>query len=86
MADKLRRTLQAKVLKVSGDKSLSVQVERKVQHPIYKKVVRVHKKYVVHAENPADYQEGDLVVIGEIKPVSKRKSWEVINTVESEKK
>jgi small subunit ribosomal protein S17 len=78
---KLRRTLQAKVVKVSNSNTVSVSVENKQTHPLYKKVLTSHKKYLVHAENVEGLIEGDIVMIGEISPKSRRKAWEIISKV-----
>ena len=72
-----KRILSGKVVKKSGDKTVSVLVTRQTTHPIYKKIIRVSKKYLAHdAENTIAV--GENVKIQETKPVSKNKSWEVI--------
>ena len=72
-----RRILSGKVVKKSGDKTISVLVTRQTTHPIYKKLIRVSKKYLAHdSENKIIV--GDSVRIQETKPISKNKSWEVI--------
>ena len=72
-----KRILSGKVVKKSGDKTVSVLVTRQTTHPIYKKIIRVSKKYLAHdAENTIAV--GENVKIQEIKPLSKNKSWEVI--------
>ena len=72
-----RRTLTGKVVKRSGDKTVSVLVTRQTTHPIYKKIMRVSKKYLAHdADNTISI--GDHVKIQETRPLSKSKSWEVI--------
>ena len=63
------------------EKTVVVEVERRVTHPLYKKIVRRSKKYVAHDESNA-LKIGDLVRIRECRPISKRTCWEV--TVESE--
>jgi len=63
------------------DKSVVVNVERRTQHPLYKKFIRRSKKYVAHDENNA-CKEGDVVQIQECRPISKRKNWEVLATPE----
>jgi small subunit ribosomal protein S17 len=59
------------------DKSIVVNVERRTQHPLYKKFIRRSKKYVAHDENNT-CKEGDVVQIQECRPISKRKTWEVV--------
>ncbi|AFS49208.1 SSU ribosomal protein S17P [alpha proteobacterium HIMB59] len=72
-----KRILSGKVVKKSGDKTVSVLVTRQTTHPIYKKIIRVSKKYLAHdAENTIAI--GENVKIQETKPLSKNKSWEVI--------
>ena len=72
-----KRILSGKVVKKSGDKTVSVLVTRQTTHPIYKKIIRVSKKYLAHdAENTIVV--GENVKIQETKPLSKNKSWEVI--------
>jgi small subunit ribosomal protein S17 len=72
-----KRILSGKVVKKSGDKTVSVLVTRQTTHPIYKKIIRVSKKYLAHdAENTISV--GENVKIQETKPLSKNKSWEII--------
>jgi small subunit ribosomal protein S17 len=72
-----KRILSGKVVKKSGDKTVSVLVTRQTTHPIYKKIIRVSKKYLAHdADNSIAI--GENVKIQETKPLSKNKSWEVI--------
>ena len=72
-----KRILSGKVVKKSGDKTVSVLVTRQTTHPIYKKIIRVSKKYLAHdAENTIAV--GEKVKIQETKPLSKNKSWEII--------
>ena len=72
-----KRILSGKVVKKSGDKTVSVLVTRQTTHPIYKKIIRVSKKYLVHdADNTIAV--GENVKIQETKPISKTKSWEII--------
>ena len=72
-----KRILSGKVVKKSGDKTVSVLVTRQTTHPIYKKIIRVSKKYLAHdADNTIVV--GENVKIQETKPLSKNKSWEII--------
>ena len=59
------------------DKTVVVQVERRVMHPIYKKYIKRSKKYAAHDEANA-HKIGDVVQIQECRPISKRKTWEVV--------
>ena len=72
-----KRILSGKVVKKSGNKTVSVLVTRQTTHPIYKKIIRVSKKYLAHdADNTIAV--GENVKIQETKPLSKTKSWEII--------
>ena len=72
-----KRILSGKVVKKSGDKTVSVIVTRQTTHPIYKKIIRVSKKYLAHdADN--NIAVGQNVKIQETKPLSKNKSWKII--------
>ncbi len=65
-----------------GDKTVVVQVERKVKHPLYGKIIRRSKKYHAHDEGNA-YHEGETVRIEETAPISKLKTWKVIERVDT---
>ena len=74
-------TLMGKVVSDKMDKTVSVLVERRVKHPLYGKIVRRSKKYLVHDEtNQA--KMGDIVEIQEGRPISKNKSWVLSKVVE----
>ncbi len=72
-----RRVLQGTVVSDKGDKTVTVLVERRVMHPIYKKYIRTSKKYAAHDEKNA-CKVGDVVSIIECRPISKRKRWTVV--------
>ena len=72
-----KRVLRGPVVSAGGDKTIIVRVERRVMHPLYKKFIRRSKKYAAHDENNR-YAPGDKVSIRETRPISKRKTWEVI--------
>ena len=76
-----QRTLTAKVISSKMDKSVSVSIERKVKHPLYGKYLRRSTKIMVHDEDNA-CNEGDVVSIAECKPLSKNKSWRLVEIVE----
>ena len=76
-----RRVLQGVVVSDKCDKTVSVRVEKRVMHPIYKKYVKLHKKYAAHDESNT-YKVGDFVKIIESKPISKTKKWLVDSKVE----
>ena len=72
-----RRILQGVVVSDSGDKSVVVRVDRRVQHPLYKKYIQRSKKYMAH-DLDNHCQVGDKVRIQECRPLSARKRWEVL--------
>jgi len=76
----VRRTVTGKVVSNKMDKTVTVLIERKVKHPVYAKYIRRSTKLHVHdAENAC--QEGDTVTIEECRPLSKSKSWRLVEVV-----
>ncbi|MFN8723769.1 MAG: 30S ribosomal protein S17 [Rhodospirillales bacterium] len=73
-----RRVLQGTVVSDKMDKTVTVLVERRVMHPVYKKYIKQSKKYAAHDENN-QFKSGDVVEIEECRPLSKRKRWMVIS-------
>ena len=73
-----KRILRGVVVSDKMDKTVTVQVERRFKHPLYKKFIKRTKKYAAHDENNA-CKVGDQVQIRETRPISKRKTWEVIS-------
>ncbi|MDH3228231.1 MAG: 30S ribosomal protein S17 [Alphaproteobacteria bacterium] len=80
-----RRVLQGTVVSDAADKSVVVNVQRRVSHPVYKKFITRSKKYMAHDEANAA-KKGDVVQIRECRPLSKRKSWEIVGPTEAEAK
>ncbi len=72
-----KRVLEGVVVSDKMDKTIVVKVERRVQHPIYKKTIRRSKNYHAHDENN-QFKPGDTVWIEESKPISKLKRWTVV--------
>ena len=72
-----KKLLKGIVVSDNPNKTITVLVERKYQHPILKKVIKTKKKYSVHDENNK-YKAGDKVSIIECKPFSKTKKFEVM--------
>ncbi len=72
-----RRVLTGRVTSDKMDKTITVLVDRRVMHPLYKKFIRRSKKYAAHDEANA-CKTGDMVRIVECPPISKRKTWTVI--------
>ena len=75
-----KRVLTGLVVSDKGDKTVVVNVERKVKHPLYGKIIRRSKKYHAHDEQN-EYTLGDVVRIEETKPISKTKTWQVKDRV-----
>ena len=73
-----KRILIGTVTSDKTDKTVTVLVERKVKHPLYGKIIRRSKKYHAHDE-ANEYRTGDVVRIEETRPISKTKSWAVLD-------
>ncbi len=80
----LRKTRIGIVIKNQMDKSITVSIERKVAHPIYKKYFKKTTSLMVHDERN-ECGVGDVVKIMETRPVSKNKKWRVVEVVEKAK-
>ena len=72
-----RRTFSGVVVSDKADKTILVRVERRVNHALYKKIIRRSKKYQAH-DGDNKYKIGDRVQIRECAPISKTKTFEVI--------
>jgi small subunit ribosomal protein S17 len=73
-----RRTVQGVVVSDKGDKTIVVRVERRVMHPVYKKIIRRSKRLHAHDEGNAA-KVGDVVRVRECRPISKLKTWELVS-------
>ena len=74
-----KRILTGTVVSDANDKTIVVRVERKVKHPLYGKIIRRSKKY--HAHDEANkFKTGEVVSIEETKPISKNKTWIVLDS------
>ena len=62
------------------DKTIVVKVERRTAHPLYRKIVKVSKKFAAHAENN-EAKKGDTVRRGETRPLSRNKRWRLLEIV-----
>lgn len=76
-----KRILQGVAVKDARDKTVTVRVERRVMHPVYKKFIMRSKKYAAHDENNV-FKAGEVVRIEESRPISKRKRWIVLARTE----
>ena len=75
------RQVVGRVISDKMDKSVTVSVERLIRHPVYGKYIRRTTKVLAHDEDNS-CKEGDKVAIKECRPMSKRKSWQVIEVIE----
>jgi small subunit ribosomal protein S17 len=73
-----KRVLTGTVVSDKGDKTIVVRVERRVKHPLYGKIIKLSKKY--HAHDAAnEFHVGEIVRIEECAPISKLKTWTVVD-------
>jgi small subunit ribosomal protein S17 len=79
-----KRILQGEVVSDKNDKTIVVKVERRLRHPVFKKTVRVSKKYHAHDEKN-EAKIGEIVRIQETKPQSKLKRWTLVEKVDASK-
>jgi small subunit ribosomal protein S17 len=75
------RTLTGRVVSNRMQKTIAVEIERLVRHPTYGKYIRRTTKLLAHDENGAS-REGDLVIITPCRPLSRRKSWRLLEVVQ----
>jgi len=78
---KLVRTLTGRVVSDKMNKSAVVMVERKIRHPLYGKYIRRSTKLHIHDENN-ECRQGDTVTIKQCRPISKTKSWQLLEVVD----
>ena len=82
--NKEQKTKSGVVTSDKMDQTVTVLIERKIKHPLYGKYVKKSTK--IHAHDPENKcKEGDFVRIAECRPISKTKSWKVVEIVESAK-
>jgi small subunit ribosomal protein S17 len=75
-----KRVLTGTVVSDKADKTVVVRVERRVKHPLYGKIIKLSKKYHAHDEANA-FKAGEQVRIQECAPLSKLKTWEVLDRI-----
>ncbi len=78
----VRRVMRGKVISNKGDKSITVLVERKVKHALYKKFIKRSTKLHAHDENNT-CGIGDTVTIEACRPLSKTKTWRLVEVIET---
>ena len=72
-----KRTMQGTVVSDKAHKTVTVRVERRIMHPVYKKFITKSKKFAAH-DSENRFKEGDFVRIRECAPISKSKAYEVV--------
>lgn len=77
---KVQRTVEGRVVSSKMQKTITVLLERQVQHPLYGKFVRRSTKVHAHDEK-GECKEGDTVRIAECRPLSKTKNWRVVEII-----
>ena len=77
-----KRVLTGIIVSDKTDKTVVVNVERRVKHPLYGKIIKRSKKYHAHDEGN-EFKLGETVRIEETKPISKLKTWKVIDRVDT---
>ena len=72
-----KKILKGTVVSAKNNKTIVVEVTRKFKHPFYEKIIKRSKKYHAHDEKNK-FKEGEEVLIIETKPISKKKTWQVL--------
>ena len=75
-----KRVLTGTVVSDKGDKTVVVRVERRVKHPLYGKIIKLSKKYHAH-DSANEFHVGEIVRIEECAPISKLKTWAVVDRI-----
>jgi small subunit ribosomal protein S17 len=75
-----KRVLTGTVVSDKADKTVVVRVERRVKHPLYGKIIKLSKKYHAH-DSANEFHSGEIVRIEECAPISKLKTWTVIDRI-----
>jgi len=76
-----KRVLTGTIVSDKTDKTVVVKVERRVRHPLYSKIIRLSKKYHAHDEGN-EFKLGETVRIEETRPISKLKTWKVVERID----
>jgi len=77
-----KRVLTGRIVSDKTDKTVVVLVERRVKHPLYGKIIKRSKKYHAHDE-ANEFKQGETVRIEETAPISKLKTWKVVDRVDT---
>ena len=83
--DRRRQSLVGQVVSTKMDKTVNVRVVREIPHPTYHKRVKRYKNYLAHVASIAPKQ-GDIVKISSVRPISKRKCWQVSQIIRESSK
>jgi small subunit ribosomal protein S17 len=75
-----RKVREGKVVSTKMDKTIAVQISRRISHPLYKKIITQYNKFIAHDEGN-EAHEGDIVRIMETRPLSKTKRWRLVEVV-----
>jgi small subunit ribosomal protein S17 len=75
-----RKVREGKVVSTKMDKTIVVQISRRISHPLYKKIITQYNKFIAHDEGN-EAHEGDIVRIMETRPLSKTKRWRLVEVV-----
>tara|TARA_B100001559_G_C16358410_1_gene556159 strand:- start:483 stop:749 length:267 start_codon:yes stop_codon:yes gene_type:complete len=78
--ERKRQSLVGEVISTKMDKTVNVRVVREIAHPVYHKRVKRYKNYLAHTES-IEPNDGDIVKISSIRPISKRKRWQVSQVI-----
>ncbi|MGK2915870.1 MAG: 30S ribosomal protein S17 [Porticoccaceae bacterium] len=81
MTENTARALSGRVVSDKMNKTITVLIERRVKHPVYGKIITRSTKMKAHDEDN-QCRIGDLVMISETRPLSKTKSWKLVNILE----
>ena len=81
MGEVTARTLSGKVVSDKMDKTITVKIDRRVKHPVYGKIISRSTKIKAHDENNV-CNLGDMVTIKETRPISRSKSWTLVEVIE----
>ena len=80
-----RQSLVGEVISVKMEKTVNVKVTRKIAHPLYQKRVNRFKNYLAHVASVIP-QEGDIIKISSVRPLSKNKRWQVSEIIRKSEK
>ena len=80
-----KSTVVGRVVSTSMDKTIVVEIERRIRHPLYKKFITKTTKLIAHDEDNSS-KVGDVVSLVQSRPISKRKSWSLEKTTQEQKR